>query len=754
MHKPVKRMALLFVAGLLAAGAYTAAAQEPVGDGDVKITITTDKEEYAAGDTVGLSYSVENTNILPGIRLTNVQVTTQAAQTLQEMGVVETSQKANQLLYGYPLTNDMAAPVDNGRGVYAKIVPADEFVSDSITFADVNRRIERDEAQAAGRTEASVLPAVCGAAVLLAVAGCLAAAVFLRKRKKRAATALSLVFCLLVSAAGPAASAESFSLQDLDTRTQTYTQTAQILVDGVPQEFKVSVQLQAIYENPDIQYYDDNTETSVLSPDGNNAIPHDADPYEDWGVVMRYISNDQIKLGANLALGGSITYLASVEGGISDNTHNIVNNYDFGRQIQMSAYAGPSPYYVPGKTASDTWASLGWNPIQAGDAYNHGSRVIAFYQTSDFMYIKLRPNHWPYDDAPGECTFEVTYRLVDNCVDVQYRINMERVDWTEEEIAQLVEETGQSAEYFQTHTNTQQYYATTIEAPAVYVNGNWYKNVTYTGTKPFTNDSLTETINFVQTSASWTDFICTESWMAFVTADTGYGLGLYNPRTTQFIAGFGGEKGGPNGNDDRGYSTGYMTAGLLEIMDYNLAYDGGYTLILGTVEQIRGAVYDFNGTNEREQNYDFTQNNRLGWNYGSDWASYITDKGYLNQDCLDFQLLEEGGILVSPNTFFTTQSNKTLEIDAAFTRDEAQEESFLVNLRFTLYAGVPLHMNASDQYAYVPVRFTADGQRRTYTISLEDCYEYASALGCRGFRLEFPEGSGDIHAQIYSIRLT
>ena len=48
---------------------------------------------------------------------------------------------------------------------------------------------------------------------------------------------------------------------------------------------------------------------------------------------MEYIDNGVIKLGVNLALGGAITYLAESKTG-----KNIVNNWDWGRQIQMSFY--------------------------------------------------------------------------------------------------------------------------------------------------------------------------------------------------------------------------------------------------------------------------------------------------------------------------------------------------------------------------------------------------------------------------------
>ena len=72
---------------------------------------------------------------------------------------------------------------------------------------------------------------------------------------------------------------------------------------------------------------------------------------------LLYIENSQIKIGVNLELGGSITYLSK-----SNNSGNIINNFDWGRQIQMSFYSGPIPF-IPesGQEPHETWKYLGWN---------------------------------------------------------------------------------------------------------------------------------------------------------------------------------------------------------------------------------------------------------------------------------------------------------------------------------------------------------------------------------------------------------
>jgi len=76
---------------------------------------------------------------------------------------------------------------------------------------------------------------------------------------------------------------------------------------------------------------------------------------------MSYIENGFIKLGIDLNLGGAITYLSDK---VKD--ENIINNWDWGRQVQMSFYSGPVPFEPDGKKAHKAWTFIGWNPIQSG----------------------------------------------------------------------------------------------------------------------------------------------------------------------------------------------------------------------------------------------------------------------------------------------------------------------------------------------------------------------------------------------------
>jgi len=141
---------------------------------------------------------------------------------------------------------------------------------------------------------------------------------------------------------------------------------------------------------------------------------------------MSFLDNGIIKIGVNLNLGGSITYLAD-----SKLKDNLVNNYDWGRQIQMSFYSGPNPYTANGKKQSPDWIFLGWNPIQSGDYAGYAARILEHKNDGKKLYVKGIPMQWPLDSVPCECTFETWIELDSNRVKVKSKINNNREDKTQ-----------------------------------------------------------------------------------------------------------------------------------------------------------------------------------------------------------------------------------------------------------------------------------------------------------------------------------
>ena len=67
---------------------------------------------------------------------------------------------------------------------------------------------------------------------------------------------------------------------------------------------------------------------------------------------VEYIDNGAIRLGVSMDLGGAITYIADSKAG-----KNIINNWDWGRQIQMSFFAFPAPYIEKGQKPKKHWVT-------------------------------------------------------------------------------------------------------------------------------------------------------------------------------------------------------------------------------------------------------------------------------------------------------------------------------------------------------------------------------------------------------------
>ena len=109
-----------------------------------------------------------------------------------------------------------------------------------------------------------------------------------------------------------------------------------------------------------------------------------------------------------------------------------------------------------------------WNPIGAGDVDGNHGEVLSFTKNSSGWHIVTRPLQWACHDVICDCTFEQSAVLDGNGIKLVSTLHNHRSDKTV-------------------------YPAMSQELPAVYTNGPYYRLVTYTGRKPFTNDpNLTE----------------------------------------------------------------------------------------------------------------------------------------------------------------------------------------------------------------------------------------------------------------------
>jgi len=343
---------------------------------------------------------------------------------------------------------------------------------------------------------------------------------------------------------------------------------------------------------------------------------------------MSWLDNGQIRLGADLLIGGSITYLADC----NDKT-NLINSADWGRQVQMSFYSGPNPYVPEGAVVNERWKNLGWNPIQSGDFFGFRSTVLEHTNDGTTLYVKCVPMHWPLKNVPGECTFECWFRLDGRAVIVRSRLNNNRADKT-------------------------QYDARSQELPAVYTNAPYHKLMTYTGEAPFTGDALVEIPkqNHPPGGIRWADWKATENWAALVD-ESGFGVGVWNPGVYQFFGGF--AAGAPGVGGPKDWPTGYIAPLHKEILDWNIQYTYHYVLIVDTLAGIRTYV-EKHAEKPVGASYVF-EADRQHWRYRNG-----QDTGWPIRGFLEIVIEEDKPFeMIGPEMFLRAQAEQVLTITAA-----------------------------------------------------------------------------------------
>jgi len=129
---------------------------------------------------------------------------------------------------------------------------------------------------------------------------------------------------------------------------------------------------------------------------------------------------------------------------------------------------------------------------------------------------------------------------------------------------------------FRSDANT--YEATWQELPALYTLPALHHVFTYDGPAPYRGGPLREfpPEDASSFSPSGVSFAASEHWAALVD-DDGFGIGLVTPDRVRFNAV--GRIGG--------WPAGYLSAPLRERLDANVVYEYPYTLVVGSVEQIR-----------------------------------------------------------------------------------------------------------------------------------------------------------------------
>jgi hypothetical protein len=285
--------------------------------------------------------------------------------------------------------------------------------------------------------------------------------------------------------------------------------------------------------------------------------------FDEFGV-----KNDQICLVQDLQRGGAISYISE-----ANNSRNLVNNADEGRYIQQSYYAGNSVNRQK-EGQSPAWSPWSWNPIQCGDYARNRAQILESRQTVDSTYIKCIPMQWDMDNKPAEAIMEQWTSLDGNVVSVRCRLTCHRTD----------------AIYGEGVPRDQ-------EIPAVYPISALNNLYAYFGNAPFTGAAVTNTEVIRLESGFWgrytpdNDNFPAEKWMAFVD-DNLWGIGVYSPQATQFLAG----RYGQAGKESTSPYTGYIAPLRVEALMKNSVTEYSYYLVVGTLDEIRAKIYQIHNS--------------------------------------------------------------------------------------------------------------------------------------------------------------
>ena len=310
----------------------------------------------------------------------------------------------------------------------------------------------------------------------------------------------------------------------------------------------------------------------------------------------------------DLQSGGAISYLSE-----ASTNYNLVNIRDKGRYIQQSYYSGQDLNRIP-NGQHPSWSPWPWNPIQAGDVYDHSPQILDYYETPTELYVKSIPMLWDMNNHPAESIFETWVTVENNVVHVKNRVTINRTDniWT-----QIIPK----------HQ----------ELPAVYTIGDLKNLYTYIGSQPFHNQPLTKITN---SGPPWTYWSTYENWSAHVN-DSNWGVGVLSKTCNLFVGGFSGSFGG----GATSVSTSYMSPLITLALKKNDVFEYEYDLILGILNQIRDYVYANNKLNQTT-NWEFNRvDNFEGWEMASGVSQLVA-----NGTTLETKITDEDPFIYNLNT--------------------------------------------------------------------------------------------------------
>lgn len=268
------------------------------------------------------------------------------------------------------------------------------------------------------------------------------------------------------------------------------------------------------------------------------------------------VGNESSRVGLEMQWGGAV-----VEA--SWNGTNVVNYHDTGREVQAAVYDGTGGL-----------GPEGWDPVQGGDKYDHGSPVLSYTLTASSIYTKTQPYQWNPDNNGGSPTQPVLGDVF---------------------MEQTVSPVPNHPRAFQlhykiTHFGTDHHTDAIQEFPAVYVNLGFDQFVYYGGTTPWTNGQVTATA-FPPLGQLLPTLYESEKWGAYVNGDN-MGLAVYVPAQYPYGSGFT-MTGSPG---PTGSATSYYHPDVFFAFGPGAILEGDIYLIVGDYRDARVAIYDLKNT--------------------------------------------------------------------------------------------------------------------------------------------------------------
>lgn len=212
------------------------------------------------------------------------------------------------------------------------------------------------------------------------------------------------------------------------------------------------------------------------------------------------------------------------------------------------------------------------------------------------------------------------------------------------------------------------------------------------------------------------EVLASDGELAALVNDNDWGLGVYKPNNSLFIGGFAGKEGRGGTHDS---PTGYIAPLHREILDHNITYEYDYSLILGSLDEIRGyALEQAKGT--KPPDWKFVSD-RQHWRYQADGGKG-TDAGWPIKGHLQLDLGEPGIAAISPPALWQAKEAPMLFIEAAFKTE--RKEAMVAWTNHEADGHNPGFM-AENQLRF---NIIGDGKLRTYQIDLKSAPTYTGAL--------------------------